>query len=417
MDLLISAPLSVSSKPILLHKETEIKLYPDIEILCEYSNKEVILNDGHLILTNYRLVYITSSSSSSSDGKSLGWAIMLQSLVKIDDCSTMLSRSTRIRLILSNTNKILNIKFLKHNTGKEELIQLIQKQLSKKSWEQLSNESNQNVIEESITNSTNTFCISNAGVGGLLRKQERDMSKVDAITREALSDLDTLMKSAKDVVSIVERYAASLNNKDNASNSNSDVSDTSSISGGEREINEMETIFQNIGIISPVTKYSAGRLYHKELSKQLADFLLNDNLLKRMGSMATLPDIYCLYNRSRGTELVSPDDFLKASEILETLGPRIGLKFKKFKSGVLSIHLDELNETVILEKLLKIIDQNEYKHIGVNASIVSQILNVSLIVAKEQLLLCEGLGKLCRDETIEGVFFYPNLFATKYCSI
>ena len=410
MDLFVAAPLSISSKPILLEKEIEIKLHSDIEILLETSNKEVLLKDGHLILTNHRLIYIAYTTNS----KSLGWAIMLQSVIKVEDCTSgMLSRSTRIRLLITNSSKILNIKFLKHNTGKEELLQLIQRQLSKKSWEQ---HNNIQTTEETVA-----FSISNAGVGGLLRKQERDLTKVDAITREALSDLDTLMKSAKDVVNIVERYSATLNskelNKNNTTNpssltdSNSISDSNSSISG---EINEMENILQSIGIISPVTKFSAGRLYHKELSKQIGDFLLQNNLLKRMGSMATLPDIYCLYNRSRGTELVSPDDFLKATQNLESLN--IGLKIKKFKSGVLSIHLDEMDDTVVTEKILQFLDQTGFSENGINASTLSELLKVSLIVAKEQLLLCESNGKLCRDETIEGVFFFPNLFVTKFAT-
>ncbi len=43
---------------------------------------------------------------------------------------------------------------------------------------------------------------------------------------------------------------------------------------------------------------------------QLADFLAL-HLDKHNGAM-TLPDVYCLFNRARGTELVSPDDLIKA---------------------------------------------------------------------------------------------------------
>lgn len=44
---------------------------------------------------------------------------------------------------------------------------------------------------------------------------------------------------------------------------------------------------------------------------QLADFLRVP--LERAGGMMTLPDVYCLFNRARGTELVSPDDLLQVS--------------------------------------------------------------------------------------------------------
>jgi EAP30/Vps36 family len=42
---------------------------------------------------------------------------------------------------------------------------------------------------------------------------------------------------------------------------------------------------------------------------QLADFLRVP--LERAGGMMTLPDVYCLFNRARGTELISPDDLLQ----------------------------------------------------------------------------------------------------------
>ncbi len=52
-----------------------------------------------------------------------------------------------------------------------------------------------------------------------------------------------------------------------------------------------------------------GARYHIELSRQLADFLATP--LSRCGGLLSLPDVYCLFNRARGTELVSPDDLLQ----------------------------------------------------------------------------------------------------------
>jgi hypothetical protein len=41
---------------------------------------------------------------------------------------------------------------------------------------------------------------------------------------------------------------------------------------------------------------------------------------------------------------------------------------------------------------------------------VAAALEVSLVVAREHLLHMERLQLLCRDESIEGVFFYENRF-------
>ena len=37
----------------------------------------------------------------------------------------------------------------------------------------------------------------------------------------------------------------------------------------------------------------------------------------------------------------------------------------------------------------------------------------ALVIAKERLLAAENLGKLCRDDSIEGLRFYPNLILTQ----
>jgi ESCRT-II complex subunit VPS36 len=283
---------------------------------------------------------------------------------------------------------------IKFHSDKDVFLTLVQKQLTKKSWE----EAKKLVVVEPI------FSTSNAGVGGLLRRQEREMSSADHITKEALMDLDSLMRSAKEVIGVVQRYAtyAQERSEDNVSETSTEMHDNS----------ELESILQDIGIISPVTKFSAGRMYHQELSRQLADMLLAGNLLKKLGSVATLTDIYCLFNRARGTELVSPDDFLKAAQFLDEL--KLGLKFKRFKSGVLSIQLDEMGEKSISQHFLNLCSEPEYTQTGINATIVSSKLNMSIIVAKEELIACESAGYLCRDESIQGIFYFPNLFNTVY---
>lgn len=74
---------------------------------------------------------------------------------------------------------------------------------------------------------------------------------------------------------------------------------------------------------------------------QLADFLTLR--IDRAGGMMPLPDVYCLFNRARGSELISPDDLLTAAKLLSATGAR--LTFRQFASGVLVVqsgaHSDE----------------------------------------------------------------------------
>lgn len=44
---------------------------------------------------------------------------------------------------------------------------------------------------------------------------------------------------------------------------------------------------------------------------------------------------------------------------------------------------------------------------------LSQLANVSVLLARERLFATERLGMACRDESIEGLAFYPNMFLNK----
>jgi hypothetical protein len=76
---------------------------------------------------------------------------------------------------------------------------------------------------------------------------------------------------------------------------------------------EMEDLLLDVGIVNPVTKESAGSLYHRQLSRQLADWLIA--VLERRGGVMAAPEIYCLFNRARGTELVSPEDLIQVNAL------------------------------------------------------------------------------------------------------
>ena len=49
----------------------------------------------------------------------------------------------------------------------------------------------------------------------------------------------------------------------------------------------------------------------------------------------TLADVYCLFNRARGTELISPDDLLQAVSLFGSTGAPMHLR--TFSSGVLVV--------------------------------------------------------------------------------
>jgi ESCRT-II complex subunit VPS36 len=70
---------------------------------------------------------------------------------------------------------------------------------------------------------------------------------------------------------------------------------TSAGQGGEGMDAGMARELIDLGFVSPVTKQSAGKQYHQQLSRQLAEFL--EKNLRREKGMMVLHDVYCLFNR------------------------------------------------------------------------------------------------------------------------
>lgn len=50
---------------------------------------------------------------------------------------------------------------------------------------------------------------------------------------------------------------------------------------------------------------------------------------------------------------------------------------------------------------------------SLSAEELASLLKTSIVLAKERLLQAEQKGKLCRDESVEGLTFYPNYFFTE----
>jgi len=69
------------------------------------------------------------------------------------------------------------------------------------------------------------------------------------------------------------------------------------------ESNAFNNYLLSLGIASPVTKESTGALFHSELARQLCDFLVKP--LQHVGGNMSLADVYCLFNRARGTGATS----------------------------------------------------------------------------------------------------------------
>lgn len=119
--------------------------------------------------------------------------------------------------------------------------------------------------------------------------REAIRKEADDVTA-ALADLKSLMNNAKDMVALAQRYSQKLG------------------SSSVAEKDEFNSLLVSMGIQDPVSKATAGGTFHVQLARQLAEVLRAP--LERLGGMITLPDAFCLVNRARGTDLLSPDDLM-----------------------------------------------------------------------------------------------------------
>ena len=127
--------------------------------------------------------------------------------------------------------------------------------------------------------------------------------------------------------------------------------------------------------------------------------------------MMTLTDVYCLYNRARGTNMISPEDFLKAVEFMHTL--QLPTSKRNFQNiGLVVLQESTWSDEQMAERLLELITQSNI-HTGLSALDVNRAFKISPLLANEHLQASEQLGFLCRDVTLEGVRFFPNRFCNE----
>ncbi|KAJ1632352.1 EAP30/Vps36 family-domain-containing protein [Pavlovales sp. CCMP2436] len=236
------------------------------------------------------------------------------------------------------------------------------------------------------------FTTTKAGVAGILRGQVLSSASVDHSMAQAFSDLETLAAHAKEMVDLAERLGA----RGRAGGREDAVEQAE-----EQAVLERFGLF---GIASPVTRASHGAAFHRELALQVADF--TEAPLTANHGVLSLTDVYCLFNRARGTEMVSPSDLLTACELLSELA--LPARLVTFSSGALALRLLRNNEEDLEAKIVQL----ACCPAGVSAVEVGLSTGISLLLANEYLLTLEQQRRLCRDgKRGDSLAFFPNIFA------
>eukprot|EP00761_Pharyngomonas_kirbyi_P005820 gb/GECH01005826.1/.p1 GENE.gb/GECH01005826.1/~~gb/GECH01005826.1/.p1 ORF type:complete len:402 (+),score=111.59 gb/GECH01005826.1/:1-1206(+) len=374
--------VSSSGRPLIGKDEIECILQNTIAI---YLGDKVSKHEGGtLTLTTHRLLY--------NDSKVGCMCIHLSRIASISKKPGFLSFSSpKITIHLKKSSNYYKLSF--RDGGMEPFYKELEKQLKKKNWEYTAQKQQKPKHEKREFSATHT------GIGGIMRRVNEEDNQQQKALAEAFQDMSSLMDNARELVSMAEKFAE----KEKSRNKSGETSKEE-----KKDEEDFDDLVMNMGIVSPVTKATAGSKsnFYQELARQIADFIAEP--LKRSGGMMLLTDVYCLYNRVRGTDLISPDDLNKACELLNQLDLHMSLR--QFDSGVSVLQSNDRSDKKIAENIVEMLEGYESFITPVD---LAQKYDISIVLAKEQLMTAERNMHLCRDETVEGIAFHRNFFIGK----
>jgi ESCRT-II complex subunit VPS36 len=379
-----------SGRPVLfpgddnVSAEIEILLVEEVSIYINVSKK---YRNGQCWLTNHRILWIGTGTAS---GAQLALFVPLAAVRNIELESKLGFSSPKIVLFVSDSgDECLKLSF--HKGKRNEFLSMLSDALKIKAWKPIekkkgapSSSSSSGATSGALETKESILVTSGAGIAGIQTRMKKEQKEADQTLATAFKDLDALMSTAQDLVDLAERYAASRGKE------------------SKEDEGEFNLLLSNLGIVSPVTKESAGTAFHAQLARQLSDFI--QPFIVKSGGMLMLIDAFCMFNRARGTELISPEDLLNACKELDKLN--LPVRMQRFASGVCVLKLAAQNERDNAHRLLEMIE----KHGPLTALQYSQLASISVSLAKEQIQATEQMRLICRDQTFEAVTFYPNKF-------
>ncbi|KAJ4733490.1 Vacuolar protein sorting-associated protein 36 [Rhynchospora pubera] len=303
-----TASLTTSCRPVFFSGEVERYLLPGVDLESDGSDRPTLLlpfQSSLLVLTSHRLVFVDEASSSARE-IALSAIIHAFPLKKSMSIRSMFA-SPRVRLQVSISNdgtisekgtksSVITLVMRGKNTDPDVFYGKFMEVLRSREWELTAsaNQGSTGLEGSSSASGVNDLRITMpvVGVSGILRKEQEIWESTDKNLQDAFQDLNALMSKAKEMVQLAEKMRQKLL----TTGSNSQGSSNDEEMGSKQD---MQDWLLSVGIASPVTKETAGALYHQQLSRQLADFVKTP--LEKAGGMITLVDVYCLFNRARGT--------------------------------------------------------------------------------------------------------------------
>jgi ESCRT-II complex subunit VPS36 len=273
--------------------------------------------------------------------------------------------------------------------------------------------------------------------------KNKDQNNHQQHQQQQIAVIDQFMNEAAELIQIIHRYVATLERQNEmnqvgvAGSSSSSNNDANQFVNHNDDNNNDDTMNQedavvaqqniaqllsNMGMTSALTMKEirggniqhSQQMYYETLCRQVYDYIQPKVLA--MGGYMTLTDVFCHYNRARATNLISPDHLLSALSLLPTL--QLHMSLRTLSSGLIILQDHSVDEISSAKKLHTLASSTIVPlHLlssqnigGITADIAANHLHIPTVLATEQLLAAEQQGLLVRDESMEGIRYYPNLF-------
>ncbi|ONM37039.1 Vacuolar protein sorting-associated protein 36 [Zea mays] len=318
-DWLPSASVTASGRPVLSAGEVERNLVPLVDLEPEENPHLAPLRACLLALTSHRLIFLHEPSRSAR-GLPLATVVHaypphrrhnhnpLRSLFSSSSSSSSQHHRIRLQISMPSVRSEVIAIVVTCKADVDVFFGRLLEAIRARAWEvapAAAPSSSTPVADVPAENVGIRMPV--VGVSGILRMEQESWESAGQNLQDAFQDLNALMGKAKEMMQLAEKMRLKLlMNSSTESNSNDEEM-------GSKQ--DMQDLLLSVGIVSPVTKETAGALYHQQLSLQLADFVRIP--LEKAGGMMALVDVYCLFNRARGTELISPEDLLQACSLWE----------------------------------------------------------------------------------------------------
>lgn len=189
---------------------------------------------------------------------------------------------------------------------RDAVLKKLSQALQRRQWEEAYNASTSAKMGmHSHGNNQASYQTTGVGIDAILKRNQDRHDRAKKLTHDAFGkgasshkhkvskddkskEVETLFREAKELTAIIHKYVATLE-KDKRNQSNGDE--------GE-DTTELTDMLQDMGMITALTKKSAGDQYHELLARQISDFLKQNrkfSIRKGGCGIMTLTDVYCLY--------------------------------------------------------------------------------------------------------------------------